>query len=103
MSDSTAIVLPVGASTEHVLDTLTSAGYRWEQRVSGDAVAVEIDDTPRAGPAGPGTSEPGVVFRLTGRHPGISTVTLQLRRPWETAPIRDISITVTVIAADNSG
>lgn len=103
MPDSTAIVLPVGDSTEIMLDTLTSAGYRWELQVNSDAVAVEIDDTPRARPAGPGTWEPGLLIRLTARHPGTGTVALQLRRPWENIPVRERSITVTVIATGDTG
>jgi len=43
-----------------------------------------------------------LIIRLTARHPGTVTVIFQLRRPWENTPIRDRSITVTVIATNDT-
>src|SRR5262245_21542765 len=102
--------LLVGQTHTVRLRGLGPAGYAWEVRIEGDAGVVEVSiEREREGdPVAPGGPPPGAtaIDRVATIHalaPGTTTVTLTLRRPWETTkPSLEAKVFDIAVAADRA-
>jgi predicted secreted protein len=88
----TELHLGVGDRHELVLPGLGTAGYRWDEDLSGDADAVAVEwqrgmspEEARGRPIGASAPER---LAITAAGPGHVTVHLAQHRPWEKGPPR---------------
>ncbi|GAA3633820.1 protease inhibitor I42 family protein [Microlunatus ginsengisoli] len=87
-----ALRLSVGERHEVAMPGLGTAGYRWDEELTGDAGAVAVEwqrgmsaEEARGRPVGSSAPER---IALTATAPGHVTVRLSQRRPWESGPPR---------------
>lgn len=96
---ATDMEMSVAEEQSIVLPSLGTAGYVWEYDVEGPSETVSVDtgsaELDRSAPVG--LSAPCVVT-IRGLQPGVVTVHMVQRRPWETGvpPLNSHSITVNV-------
>jgi predicted secreted protein len=72
-----------------------STGYSWAVAQTGTGLDPAGDKLVPAATPMPGAVSPHV-FSFTGGKPGSTTLTFPLRRPWESAPIKTVTLTVVV-------
>ena len=100
------IKLRPGETHQLKLGGLGSAGYAWECEMGGEAGIVEVSteslpSPPRPQPGGPAPDSYSIkrVLIITALTPGVASVRLSLRRPWERdkPPLREVRMEITVL------
>jgi inhibitor of cysteine peptidase len=94
------IAIPVGELLEIALPESPSTGYGWQLRAAETAHYVLRGDTYEGLPGGIGQGGTHR-WQFAALQPGLDTIALEYRRPWETSrpPARTYTVTLQILPA----